>query len=102
MARVGKINKKGFLIGTAETNNEKGKPVDPGDLPLDGSYRWDEPSQQYIPKGYGFPRITERPPYATEFVLARVIEALGKDAPAEATAWKNWYDANLRQRQERG
>lgn len=74
--------------------------VDFGDLPLNGSYKYDREHQSFIPLGHGFPKVKVSQPYSVEFVLSLVIEALGNSAPNEAVEWKAWFDQNLRQREE--
>lgn len=102
MARIGKLDERGYLVGVAEAASARGKPPDPGDLSRDGSYRWDESSGSYVPRGAGFGRVAGRPPVPMQLALARVIDALGKDAPPETRAWREWFGALTRQQQGRG
>lgn len=105
MRRVAVLDKRGYLVGDAKLRgNQKlpagGVEMDPGDLPLDGTYKWDPENRAFVPLGHGFPRIVSKPPVSETMVLYHIVRALGKKLPAEARAWADWYEANLRQRDE--
>jgi len=74
--------------------------VDPGDLPLDGTYKWDEKRRAFVPLGHGFERVSERPPVSDAYVLYLTARALGDKAPQEVRDWCRWYERSLKQRDE--
>lgn len=99
--RIGVLNKEGQLIGAKFVAKVLAEhPPDPGDLPLSGTYKFMRERGAYIPLGHGFDRVQVRQPYATEFVLARMIETQGDKAPLEAKEWLKWYNETLRIRHE--
>lgn len=101
-ATVAKLDEAGRLVGLEQVEDPEGRIEVPAetDLPLDGSYKWSAAHRAFLPLGFGFERVASRPPYGTEFVLRRVIAALGSQAGAEALEWARWYDENLSQRDE--
>lgn len=99
MKRVGVHDDKGFLIGASIVSMDT-EGVDIGDLPTNSSYKWDGVRKAYIPLGHGFDKVRVHAPYSTEYVLARLIEAAGDAAPIEARDWLDWYNVNLRLREE--
>lgn len=102
--RIAVLDDNGVLTGAQEVDaGEAG--IDPGDLPIDGTYKWMVNEKlpdggQFVPLGHGFGKIMVAPPYSTEYVLAIMIEANGDNAPAEAQRWLGWYNDNLRRREE--
>jgi len=84
------------LIGSVKATDG----IDFGDLPLNGSYKYDEEKGQFVPLGFGFCKIKVHQPYSNDFVMRRIIDALGDNAPIEAKEWAAWYDENLRRRDE--
>jgi hypothetical protein len=87
------------LVGTKQVaDDEPG--VEPGDLPTDGRYKWDEAQGTFIPLGHGFGKVGTRQPYSTEMIIAKIIEAMGDAAPFECKEWLAWYNQELRRRDE--
>lgn len=96
--RIGVLDDTGRLIGDAVVSLDTEGPLDPGDLPMDRTYKWDAVAGHYMPVGYGFPKPKGQPLWSMEYVLARLIET-HPEPPAEALEWKKWFDENLRQRE---
>lgn len=103
--RIGTFDDKMRLVGFVEVPADHVGGVEYGDLPTNGSYIWDEPNGTFRPVGLGLPKVKNGvPPYSTEYVLSRMIEAvaaLAPDAlPGPVLEWKAWFDADLRKREE--
>ena len=73
------------------------------DLPTDGSYKL--VGNAFVPLGHGFGKPM-RAPVSTEAVLNSLIQAmtdLAPDAvPHEARVWAEWYQKNLKAREDEG
>lgn len=73
------------------------------DLPLDGSYKL--MGKCFVPLGHGFGKPM-RPPVSVEAVLNSMIQALSDLAPDavphEAQEWAEWYQKNLKVREDEG
>lgn len=77
--------------------------VEFGDLPTDGSYKYDEASKTFIPVGHGFGKVKTRQPYETDLVLAKLIDAVvasNVPVPFIVTEWRDWYETEMRRRHE--
>jgi len=103
--RVAVLDKDLHLVGAQELDDEddvpeNAVPIDPGDLPLTGEYKWHPESAAFVPLGHGFPRISSEPPVSTEWVLAKIVAMLGDELPMPCLQWRAWYDSNLKQRDE--
>lgn len=96
--RIGVLDETGRLTGDDVVSLNAEGPLDPGDLPMDRTYKWDASAGHYMPVGYGFPKPKGQPFWSLEMVVARLIET-HPEPPAEALAWKAWYDENLRARE---
>lgn len=94
------LDPKGRLIGAKAVRTLAPGDVDPGDLPTDGSYKWDAERGAFIPAGHGFGKVQEREPWPQAHVLALMVEHAGEKAPAKAREWLDWYNAALRARDE--
>ncbi len=68
------------------------------DLPMDGTYKWD--GTCFVPLGHGFGPVVARPPISETAVLYLLVNALGDDAPHPAREWADWYNENLKVREE--
>ena len=98
---VAGLNSKGWLIGKKRKRKISDDDVvlpDDCDLPTNGTYKWT--GSKFEPLGHGFPPIVSRPPVTEAQALFAVIEKLGGNCPPNARAWADWYDANLRAREE--
>jgi len=63
MKRVAVLDDNNVLTGSTTATDG----VDFGDLPTDGSYKYDETSKTFIPVGHGFGKVKTRQPYETRF-----------------------------------
>lgn len=102
--KCSRLNDQGHLVGTYEWDGSSPVPlnvltVDPGDLPLNGTYKWDAERRGFIPLGFGLPRAT-RPPISDARVLYLTAKALGDGAPSEVRQWCEWYENNMQRREE--
>jgi len=110
MKRVAVLNKDGHLVGAREIGDsdalrEDEVDQDPGDLPLNGTYKRvvDENIKGggvFVLLGRGFASIKNTAPYSSADVLAEVIDVLGAEAGPKAKAWRIWYAGNLAKREE--
>jgi hypothetical protein len=85
------------LIGSAVVPSDQDG-IDFGDLPTNGTYKYD--GQRFIPLGHGFDKPKTGAPHSVEYVVTRIVEAMGDNAPAEAIAFAKWFDQYHRQREE--
>lgn len=102
MRRVSVLDENGHLVGDKLVKEGAKVPkgatdVDPGDLPLDGTYKWT--GETFMPLGHGFRKPT-RAPIPDSYALYLVIRALDTRVAKEARVWADWYEENLRQRAE--
>lgn len=74
--------------------------IDCGDLPLDGSYKFNEAKKNFVPLGHGLVRVASRPPLSESLALFYVIRSLGDNVNKKASDWADWYEKNLKQRDE--
>lgn len=99
MKTVAVLDTDNRLIGRrAVADDQPG--VDPGDLPADGSYFYDQNRGAFFPLGYGVPARVSTPPCSLDLVVAGLVRRLGADAPVELQEWLKWYDANGRVRDQ--
>ena len=91
----------GRLTGLKDVKKPKATDVvvDDGiDLPLDGSYKWDEETECFVPLGHGFGQ--PKPcPVPDAMVLYKLAKAM-KNPPQEVTDWCQWYEDNLQHSHE--
>lgn len=99
---VAVLNDQNVLIGSTVVDDDSG--VEFGDLPTNGSYKYDPKLKTFIPLGHGFGKVKTRQPYENDLVVATLIEALAKvpgfEVPHVASEWLNWYNTELRRRDE--
>lgn len=80
--------------------------IDFGDLPTNGTFKYDDNAKTFIPIGHGFGKVSGFSPYEGDYIMRRIIEALdaaklpGFEMPFEAAEWAKWYDGKLRRRHE--
>lgn len=92
------LDSNGRLVGSKMGLDADGP--EHGDLPTDGTYKFDADKGAFIPLGHGFGKQKGQAPYTIEFVTARLIEAADDAAPIEARDWLEWYNLNGRKRDE--
>lgn len=99
---VAVLNDQNVLIGS--TVSVDGTGIEFGDLPTNGSYKWNPQTGSFIPLGHGFGKVKTRQPYENDLVLATIIEALAKspgfEVPFIASEWLTWYNSDMRRRDE--
>lgn len=107
LVRVALFDMNMRLIGSKEVTKgsvEALSGVDPGDLPLNGTYKFNEARGAFIPLGHGFGKVKTNQPNSTEYILAMVIDHLATLAPPdlspEITEWRAWYAKNMQKRDE--
>ena len=88
---IGVFDATARLVGSQVVDKDA-PGLDFGDLPTDGSYRWD--GRQFIPIGFGLEGRVAKPPCSTDLVLAELIRKLGMDASPILRDWLAWYEAN--------
>lgn len=88
---IGVFDATARLVGSQEVPADA-PGVEFGDLPTDGSYKWD--GTRFIPIGFGLEGRIARPPCTTELIIAELIRKLGKEASPILRDWLLWYDAN--------
>jgi len=99
MKRVAVLDDNNVLTGSTTATDG----VDFGDLPTDGSYKYDETSKTFIPVGHGFGKVKTRQPYESDLVLANLIDAVvaaNVSVPFVVTEWRKWYETEMRRRHE--
>ncbi len=105
MKRISVISEDGHLVGSKEVEDDAvlsptEADIDPGDLPLDGTYKWD--GNAFIPLGHGIPLKVKRPPipdtYAMYLAIKKVHSEFGLGQ--QVVDWLDWYEANLKLRDE--
>lgn len=99
------LNKSGQLIGRREAQEdeqplEREVAVDCGDLPLDGSYKFNAAKEAFVALGHGNKRVSRKAPLSESLALYHTIRALGDVVAAPAIEWADWYQANMKQRDE--
>jgi hypothetical protein len=99
MTTVAILDDKGRLVGKEEVAAKAaaGRAPDPGDLPLDGTYKWT--GTAYLPLGAGFGKIP-KPPVDFLYVLRALIAAAPDGLPHEVALWAGWYDEHQRTQAE--
>ena len=97
---VATLDKQMRLVGSKIKKPGKHDVVLPDqcDLALDGRYKWD--GERFVPLGHGFGPVVAKPPVSEAAVLYALIEALGDKAPTDAVLWAEWYEQNLKVRDE--
>ncbi len=91
------VLKDRVLVG----EKSRGPGIEIGDLPVDGSYKWDEKSEMFVPLGFGFER-PGRPPVTTDRMLYLLVNAMVEEQPipSECREWRDWYKATIERRNE--
>jgi hypothetical protein len=108
LVRIAMFDMNMRLIGSREVaagSVEALSGIDPGDLPLNGTYKYNEERRSFIPLGFGFGKVKTNQPNSTEYVLAMVIDHLTTLAPPETISpeiidWRAWYAKNMQKRDE--
>lgn len=92
--RVAVIDPKGWLVGARETDKPGKGAIDAGDLPADGSYRWD--GERFIPRGHGHgkPNKSQTGHLRATALLIRALTN-GTPIPQECRDWADWYERNF-------
>lgn len=70
------------------------------DLPMDGTYKWVEREKAFFPLGHGFQRPATRPNISEARVLYLICSQMRDSLPAEAAEWMQWYEENVKARDE--
>lgn len=99
MKSVAVLDDAGVLIGSTIASEG----IDFGDLPTNGTYKYDKDQGHFVPLGHGFGKVKTREPYEPSLVMASLIEAMQKagiEVPFVATEWLDWYNTELRRRHE--
>lgn len=102
------VDKKKFAVLDANNRLVGSKTakdgIDFGDLPLDGTYKYDHEQGHFVPLGHGFGKVKTRQPHETDFVLAMLIDTMadqpGFEVPFAVREWRDWYEVELRRRHE--
>lgn len=100
------LNKHKHLVGKIEVDDEAvpvdGQvAIDPGDLALNGSYKWDPELKAFLPLGWGLGFAATRGPTPETMVLYYVVRAVWDAVPQEVRDWATWYEQHRRERDER-
>ena len=102
MKTVAVLNENNVLIGSKKVKDDA-PGIDCGDLPTNGKYKYDEPSKQFIPLGHGFGKVKVAQPVTDQLVMFHLIAAVEKSGvtlPDEVEKWRDWYEQDLRRRDE--
>ena len=98
---VAVLDSNNRLVGSKTVAADKDG-IDFGDLPLNGSFKWNAEKKAFYALGTDFGKIKTQQPHSNEFVMFRLMEALRKvpgfDMPLEADEWAEWYNGALKQR----
>lgn len=91
MSRVATLDANGVLIGVRNISKPKNTDVECGDLPADGSYRWD--GKTFIPLGFGQGK-PKRPTVSRDRAIYLTFKALiaGNPIPEECRTWCDWFE----------
>lgn len=100
--RIAVLSNEGRLIASVDVPiDQETDMIDPGDLPLNGTYKWDKAERTFHKVGTGFGKVLRpNPPYSTEFILSILIDGIGAAAPGPAVEWNEWFKSDLRRREE--
>jgi len=99
MKTVAVLNSNNVLTGSVQSTDG----IEFGDLPVDGSYKYDEASKTFIPVGHGFGKVKTRQPFESDLVLAELIDAVkaaNVPLPFIVSEWREWYETEMRRRHE--
>ena len=91
--RVAVLDEKGLMIGAydAAPGDDATDLINAGDLPADGSYRWD--GQTFIPMGHGHGKPTRRTVGSDKAVYLFMRAMIdGTPIPQECADWCTWYE----------
>lgn len=93
--RVARLDPNSILIGAREVAKPKPSDIDAGDLPADGSYRWDATRQAFIPLGFGYgkPKRSGVDRDRAVFLLIRAMRD-SKPIPQECFDWADWWETH--------
>lgn len=91
--RVAVLNGEGRLIGVREVKKPGAGDIDAGDLPADGSYKWNRAAGAFFPVGHGFGKPTP-PGVDRDHAVYLLIRALtnGQPIPQECRDWCDWWE----------
>lgn len=91
--RIARLDDRGHLIGARDVKSPKPDDIDCGDLPADGSYKWDAANRTFVPLGFGFGKVT-MPKVDRDRAVYLLIKALteGNPIPQECREWCDWYE----------
>lgn len=91
--RVAKLDQRGHLIGERQASKPKADDVEIGDLPVDGSYKYDVKRKTFVPVNHGFGKPM-RPGVDRDRAMYLLIKALvdGRPIPQECRDWAAWYE----------
>lgn len=96
--KIAVLDQKGVLIGSRELGDDAklaAKDIPIGDLPTDGTYRWNR--THFIPVGFGFGHGKPSAPGVNrDRAIYMMMKALlaGKPLPQECQQWVDWYERN--------
>lgn len=95
--RLAVLTDGNVLVGA----RSRGKGIDIGDLPTDGTYKYDPETESFVPLGFGFGK-PRRPSVSRDAMLFLLVDALveGAPLPEECREWRDWYRDEIRKREE--
>lgn len=99
---VAKLNDQNVLVGSTVIDAD-GEGIDFGDLPTNGTYKWDREREHFVPLGHGFGKVKTREPYEPSLIMATLIDTLEKNGislPEPLVVWRDWYNQEMRRRHE--
>jgi hypothetical protein len=72
------------------------------DLPDDGSYRWDKPSQAFVSVVQAAASQAQVPPIPESYAFYLALDALleGRPIPDDCRQYRDWYTRHMRARAE--
>lgn len=104
MTTIARLDDNDRLIGYKKLGKKVKTPdgaivVDDGcDLPTDGTYKWDQKHNCFMPLGHGFgkPNRAPIPDIQALYLVALTVD----NPPQELRDWMKWYEDNLKQAHE--
>ena len=103
LVRIAVLNGQNYLVGYDDVAQPGPADVIVGadcDLASDGSYKWMPEKGYFLPLGFGHGQVPTKSPFPMVYVLARMVEAMGDNAPEEGKEWLKWFNAHDRKRIE--
>lgn len=106
--RIAVLDPDGHLVNARQVSettmklNDHEVDVDPGDLPLDGTYKWDGEVKSFIPLGHNIPLKSKRPPVSQDYAFYLAMREMQKhfQLPQETCDYLDWFEANLQKRNQ--